>query len=237
MKSQKRQSSSTGFLVATIVGVAVTLITGVAAGYFSQRWGPSGAIEAYATQLATMPRQFGDWQMIEEKEMSETAVQILKCQEYVNRVYRNETTGQQVSIAVTLGPTGPIAVHTPEVCYSSREYAIRADRRAVTITENEDHAHTFWRVDFTANNPLRAGLRVHYGWTAGGTWLASESPRYEFATSRALFKLQLASSELTDSDTPESDAGRRFLNDLFDTGWTVTGNKTAQQSDNTTADG
>ncbi len=97
-------------------------------------------------------------------------------------------------------------MHTPEICYSSREYDLLGDRKAVTVKDNDGVEHTFWQTEFKSQRPGGAGLRVYYAWTNGGPWTASASPRFEFALKPWLVKLQLAATVDLENETARTPA-------------------------------
>ena len=65
--------------------------------------------------------------------MDEDTVEMLECTGNIVRTYENQRTGEVVSVFVIVGPAGPIAVHTPEICYSSQNYKSRDTRQQVAI--------------------------------------------------------------------------------------------------------
>jgi hypothetical protein len=146
-------------------------------------------------------------------------LQMLECAGYVSRRYVNQKTGQVVNLSVIVGPSGPTAVHTPEICFSSRAYDQQGPRRSVELTASEGKTDSFWSLDFTTTNVLAEGLRVYYAWSLGERWEASEYPRYKFAASPLLYKLQLAAALPPQLDRAEADAGREFLNELIKSDW------------------
>ena len=153
--------------------------------------------------------------------MADPVAEMLQCAGYVNRRYVNQQTGQTVNLAIIVGPPGPTAVHTPEICFSSRAYDVQGDRQKIVLESSPTVRHTFWSVDFSTKNPLADGLRVYYAWNRGDAWEASASPRYEFAAAPMLYKLQLAGPIGHSKSDQGSDPGREFLEDLLKTGWTT----------------
>jgi hypothetical protein len=175
------------------VGVAITVATGLVHGRLTQRWGPTADLQAAAKRLMDLPAEMGQWQLTREVPIDERVTEILSCAGYINREYVNRQSGETVSIAITVGPSGPTAVHTPEICYSSRAYTIEDPAARVTLSDDEGRSHSFWSLTFRSNKPSTDRLRVWYAWQGGGVWTASGSPRFEFAGRPLLYKLQLAS--------------------------------------------
>jgi Protein of unknown function (DUF3485) len=220
MPEQKRSLSSIiRFIGLMIVGVGITIATGLVHGRLTQRWGPPPDLQAAARGLQEFPKQIGDWQMVSEEPLTEPVVRMLNCAGSVNRRYVNRQSGQTVSIAVIVGPPGPTAVHTPEICYSSRAYEIQDPRKSVTVSDGNGQMHSFWSLGFRSNNSSIDRLQVYYGWRANGAWTASQSPRIEFAGERLLYKLQLAALVPARPSDKERDPCEDFLSALLRSGW------------------
>jgi hypothetical protein len=223
--SNPHRGTLTKFLAVLVLGIAVTVATGVVYGRLSQRWGPVPDLTAAGKHLATFPPQFGDWLLVADEPISDAILQTLSCAGYVNRSYVHQQTGEKVDLTITVGPSGPISVHTPEICYSSRAYTIQDSRKRTTLPDDDGQTHTFWKLTFRSNDATIDQLRVYYGWCADGGWTASESPRFEFAGRPRLFKLQIASlMPATQADRGE-DPCERFLMALLRSGWRVTGQR------------
>jgi len=114
----------TAFLAVMILLVAgLTLASGMIHGRLTNRWGPPTAMLAAAERLKGVPTECGDWRRMEKDlEMDETTINMLELEGWINRTYLHQPTGQTVHVAVLLGPPGRISVHTPEICFSSRDH-------------------------------------------------------------------------------------------------------------------
>jgi len=201
------------------IAVLMTLTGGILYGNYSQRWSTSDEMQSAAAHLHRFPREIGSWKAVEDMPIEQSALTMLECEAHLNRRYVNEETGKSVQLAIMLGPPGPIAVHTPEVCYSSRAYELQDERAETALQTSAGERHSFWMVDFTTRNALADGLRVYYAWSPGGKWKASNSPRFEFAGAPCLYKLQLASYVSLYSSDDGPDPGRQFLEELIRSEW------------------
>jgi len=206
--------------LALAIAVLFTLTAGVLYGSYSNRWGPPADLLAAAKQLEKMPQQIGNWKMVEKLSMGETAIQMLECAGYVNRRYINQESGESVTVAIIVGPPGPTAVHTPEVCFSSRAYDNQSERQEAYLQSSAGE-HSFWNVDFTSRSPFADKLRVYYAWSKGELWEASSAPRYEFAASPVLYKIQLAVPVPPQQDSDTADTGLIFLKALTNSDWSM----------------
>lgn len=211
-------SKQTWFILSLAAVVALTLGSGALQGHINHRWGPSENLRAAAQRLQDVPRQFGGpqndrWRMQSSETMSRDSVEMLECTGYIVRTYANRWTGETVNMFVIVGPAGPIAVHTPEICYSSRAFKLRDQRDRVTIG-GEGQEDQFWGLTFKSNRLRGDLLRVYYAWSLGDHWSAPNSPRYAFAGRPYLYKIQLAANLPQGTDLGAGDTCRQFLKDF-----------------------
>lgn len=199
--------------------VAITLVGGVLHGHYVQRWNKPEELSTAALNLAAIPREIGKWKAVEDLPIDAATLKILDHPSTVSRRYVNQDTGESIQCAILVGRPGPIAVHTPEICFSSRDYEVQKARSEAAIDDGANHHHTFWRTDFSSRNALADGLRVYYAWSTGDVWKASPSPRFEFGGAPLLYKCQLATnvSPTTAGDRP--DPGGRFLEAFVKSAW------------------
>ena len=172
--------------------VAMTVAAGIVHGRWTNRWGHRPNIESAGIRLEQLPMDIGDWHSDQNDALDPVVAGLLQCAGSVNRVYENQKSGDKVSVAVLLGPSGPIAVHTPEICYSSIDYQIAQDRSRWTMAEADQPGDEFWDLRMQGNDVAASPIRVLYGWTKEKFWNATENPRFSYGGSSYLYKLQLA---------------------------------------------
>jgi hypothetical protein len=206
-------------IVLTVIAIAITTVSGAVYGRWTQRWGPPVDLELAGSQLAEIPQQLGDWRMLEERPVEENVRQILECAGSVVRVYAHQETGAVVNVAVIVGPSGPTAVHTPEICYSSRDFEISGPRMKSWFKPPGGLSHSLWATTFRSRNAGRELLRVYYGWSAGDQWTASTSPRFEFGGSKLLYKIQVAALVGPTNDDNSTDPCQDFMDAFLQAGW------------------
>lgn len=172
-------------IVAVIV---LTLLSGIVHGMLDGRWaGRDQKIEA-GDRLRELPHVLGDWEMSGESELDEAAAQILRPYGTIVRHYRHKPTDVEVNVALLYGRRGPIAVHRPEICYSSIGTKQTRSRKAEVIN-TDDNSHSLWSVEFVRDNDLEK-FEVWYGWSTGGEFVAADAPR--FWLTEDLYKIQLS---------------------------------------------
>lgn len=210
-----RSHKATLLLIACFL---MTVLSGILRGRIDQRWGVSEAIQEASSKLNQLPKVMGNWVLDEEgfQELSEPTVKMLRCQGNVVATYHHRITKQHVDIVFMVGPAGPLAQHTPEVCYGASNYRQEEDRKPASITDLKGETHEFAVSGFRANSTGGMPLRVYYSWNRDGTWTAPSSPRTAFAGTAMLYKLQVSTAAPGDN-TGLLDAGQLFLRDCLPT--------------------
>jgi hypothetical protein len=200
-----------------VAAVALTLTGGLVEGRLTNRWGPPAHLTAAAERLAQVPEQIGDWHLESSKPFDKSVEQMLECAGHFLRVYTNDKTGESVSVAMLVGPPGPTAVHTPEICYSSRNHHPLEEKHVVQIRPAQVPDESFWGMTFQSTGIEPHRLRVLYAWSgADGHWRAAKNPRMEHAGDKLLFKIQLAANLPRESaNDSASDPCQRFLADFL----------------------
>jgi hypothetical protein len=174
-----------------LVGIALlvaTCVVGAVHGQLTNRWGPQPDLVAAGTLLEKMPQEIAGWVATSELPLEDNVVEMLQCKGSVSRVYEHPQTGERISVAVLLGPSGPIAVHTPEICYSSKDFRITSDRHRWSVSDTEE----LWDLRLKSNDAIGSPLRVLYGWTNDRYWHATKYPRFAYGGRPLLYKIQLA---------------------------------------------
>jgi Protein of unknown function (DUF3485) len=194
---------------ATVAFIALLALTsGLAHGLLDGRWQSRPDLKQRGAKLSKLPEQLGDWTVLGELEMPEKVQEVLRCYGYNYRTYRNAKTGAQVTLAILFGPRGPIAVHTPDICFSSSGVEAEAARERVNFDIAGSY-QSFWNIKFKSKLDGQPSTDVYYAWSDGGPWMAAEEPRYW--PTFELFKIQLAGQVF---DSKQSSGCREFL-ELF----------------------
>lgn len=201
------------WLMAVTIALAGTLGTGYLHGRMTNRWGLRQDAQLAAEQLrVALPAEAGPWRLRREEPFPRAVVQVLQCPAHISRVYEHPQTGDVVTVAVIVGPPGPVSVHSPKVCYSSRDYTIDGPCREVAFTDAAGQTHTLWELSLKVNDLAQVPLKVLYGWSTGQRWQATSQPRFRFGGLSHLYKLQLSVTQHPASEAIQFDAAEDFLN-------------------------
>ena len=176
------------WLLGTGCALTLILLGGVAHGVLSNRWGVSENTQALGRQLNSIPMEIGPWKCPEEGKLDDRTIYgILEATGYISRVYVHQATSETVTVFLVFGPKGPIAVHTPEICYSARDVTQTSERQPVPA-DYDGKDGQLWKLGFETNSIDKRKMNVYYGWSDGGAWQAAKSPR--FWRTDYLYKIQ-----------------------------------------------
>lgn len=201
--------------VLLLAAIGVTAVAGLVHGRLSGRWGRPPQSASLAQRLEQFPADIGNWRVRDSYDLEQGVRDALECVGCVNRRYVNQETGEVVALAVMLGPAGPISVHTPEVCYSSREYRTVQPPQRTKIPDAAGGEASYWATTFESTRLEKSLLRVYHAWSTDGGWTAAEHPRFEYAGQPFLFKLQLAAELPAGTDLTQQDPCGHFLRDFL----------------------
>lgn len=178
-----------------VIALAAVVVAGVAVveGLRSNRWGPSDDMKAAVARLERVPREVGEWVGADDP-LDRKVIERAEAAGIVSRRYTNRKTGQQVSVLLLCGPSGPIGAHTPDICYGGLGYECVGQPIPTRVTFPSGGAN-FWTARFEKTTQRQSAIRVYWAWGADGDWEASANPRTDFALRTVLYKLYVAQPE------------------------------------------
>jgi hypothetical protein len=177
---------------------------GVLHGLWTDRWKLSNEPERSAARVQDVSLTLGEWEGRSEG-LDERTLTVAEIVGYINRQYVNRRTGDTIGVLLVCVRPGPIAVHTPDVCFrglgydfSSAPDRYRLETEGVPVAEfNRAKMH---KMNVAGAPPLR----VYWTWSAMGTWNAPTHPRLSFARYPALYKLYVL-RQMPRADEPDAD--------------------------------
>lgn len=199
------------WLIGAAMSIGLVILGGILQGSLSNRWGVSENVKEIGGRLSTIPLQLGVWQADKNQEIDELSLKLLECEGYILRTYVHQSTGEKVNVAVFFGPKGPIAVHTPEVCYSSKN-VVPTSERVAKSNDYDGMNNEIWRLGFVTPGIERDKLNVAYAWSDGGAWTAAVNPR--FWRTDYLYKIQTATPVIGNKQDTTDEFFRAFLPEL-----------------------
>lgn len=173
-----------------LLALPLLIATGYLHGSWTDRWAPSRSVGEAAARLARVPEVIGGWRG-ESAQMDAKVVAMAGIDGYVMRRYVDPEAGTAVSVLLVCGRPGPIAAHTPEVCYGGAGYEALTEtaHQAVRVGGAAPPADFFTAVFGKTRAAAPESLRIFWSWNGGEGWETSDHPRLRFARHGALYKL------------------------------------------------
>lgn len=190
---------------------AAFIVTGFVSGLWSHRW--VSALDAGRARLtARLPNQVGEWDGKDVPrppgELNATRADAICQSSYVHR-----TNGRAAAAMLMCGRPGPIAVHTPDVCYPGAGYRQVGPRKIIDVPGASGAQFALLR--FQKDGPAAIPLNVYFAWNDGDGWRVPDNPRIAFAGKPALFKLYVTSECEVGADAAAADLPTELIRDLL----------------------
>lgn len=205
--------------VLAIVGLTIPQIV------MSDRFaGANFSAEQQAKLLDNVPMEFGDWvgeNMAIDKETRRTAGAIGA----VSRNYRNSRTGEDVKLWLIVGHARVISAHTPDICFRSSGFTMRAPENSKHPFAFEGQSPAqFWTNTFVKEDATgRQLVRVFWSWynPSGESqdgrvhWEAPTNSRWHFGNTRAVYKMYFTSNMRDPKETTEQSPCVNFAREFL----------------------
>jgi len=198
-----------------LIAMAIVLCTGFVTGIRADRWHDSKILDAAAVRLQDLPMKIGDWEG-EAGELPQRIIEQSEVSGYVLRRYLNPKTRDAVSVFIGCGRPGPVAVHTPEVCYAGGGYELLGSRH-VSIEVDPSAAKSEMVTSDFRNPPSQdpGFLRIFWAMSADGSWAVPMSPRSAYWSAPVLFKIYVTRNLAKPSESLENDPCYEFSRKLL----------------------
>jgi hypothetical protein len=199
-------------ILPVLCALPLLLAYGVAAGLWTDRWQVSPELEQAPQRLAALPLTVGDWQSA-DVELDARQVVAAELHGHLQRNYLRRSTGDALQVLVVCGRPGPIAVHSPEVCFGGAGFTPAAARTRFALEGQDSSAPAeFWEERYQkAGAAVPEQLQIYYGWNAGDGWVAVDNPRLYSPWARAMYKVYVVRSLPRIDEPAEKDPIPGFL--------------------------
>ncbi len=207
-------------VVPGLVALSIVIATAILTGQWANRWKTSNELDVAVARLDRVPLVIGDWAGRAEP-IDPRAMAAEELDGFLVRRYENGRIGRKFGVLLACGRPGPVAVHTPDVCYPGAGYEIaqtQPQRSVLRLGTGHADAEFLWARFRRDGSITRDGLCVQWSWNATNKWSAPNNPLFAFAGQRFLYKLYVI-SEMTGEDEPadvgvETDFLRQLLPEL-----------------------
>ena len=175
--------------IAAATAILLTIGPAYFHGFRNFRWDVDDEVVQLSARLKEFPEELGKWKMMESMKLGKVELDMLVPFEYIARTY---VQGEyHANLVILLGPTGPTAEHTPDICFDSQEYSQIEKRKAIPIDPTNGRDSTFWLAKFERKGLDKSFIASWYAWTVDGCCRASSNPQFAFANNRFLVKVQV----------------------------------------------
>ena len=185
--------------------VAVLTGSGIAHGIWTQRWGGPELMKAAAEKVGRLPATLPGWTS-EEVKVAEANLLQTGAVGHISRKYRNEDSGDTVSVLLLCGQTGPLTAHTPTVCVPNTGLNLTGDERKFTLSSGGGKPWGEFRVADFKGESIGNNARIRIMWSFSENaieWKAPDNPRMSLAGRPFLFKV------FVNRDLPQFDSKAR----------------------------
>jgi hypothetical protein len=191
--------------------VALILLSGLGHGMLTRRWADHADVRAAAGKLDRLPLTIEGWEA-RPLQLDARELAVGRIDGYVMRQYLNHATGATAQVLVVCGRPGPIAVHTPDVCYAGAGYAMVAAPIKHPVQLAGVAPAGLWTALMRRETPTGADkLRIYWTWAAAGTFQASDAPRLDFAGEPVLYKLYFVQEVPGEEGAADQEALHQFI--------------------------
>lgn len=197
----------------TVVAAGLILAAGFLHGRIIDRWGDSHEMTDAVARLQQLKPAFGDWTS-QDLELNPKHQQVAEIIGYIHRQYVNRSTGNRVTVLLICGRPGPIAVHSPDICYQGAGYVMGPKSIQTVGSMAPGRAPEFWTARF-AKEPDPTSLNILWSWSDGGRWFAPDNPRLVFYRAKVLYKLYIVHETRQYSGPVVDDVIQLFTKDFF----------------------
>ena len=173
-------------LCTALIASLLVIVCGVVHGYWSDRWQAPAETAAAAARMDALPLEIGDWTGVPIEVKNPKSGDVAGT---LHRRYENHRTGDVAVVFLVCGRSGPVSIHTPDVCYAADGYTVGAKSKT-TVGDNDA---VFFSADAVKSKAaVETKLRIFWGWNDGKGWSAPDDARINYVAYRhspVLYKL------------------------------------------------
>lgn len=203
-----------------IPAVIAVLVLGIGMAYHLKLTGTGEGDEKLAAftkaVVENVPKSFGNWES-EEAPLSPEEFKLTNCTGYVSRVYKNKSTGDEISVYVVTGTARHITIHTPQWCYRAAGFVQNGAAQPYEVALPEANAPvSFTTASFQKDTEQgKQQLRIFWSFTDDGHWESPNDAKMYYAWRGAMFKVYLISPETRALESLEQSPNVAFAKEFM----------------------
>jgi hypothetical protein len=187
----------------------LVLVAGLVHGLHTNRWHASDSLDEAVGRLEMIPTSMGDW-VGERHDFDEESLRRAGIRGFKGFRFTNRVTGDVVSMLLVCGRSGPISVHTPDVCYGGAGFEAMGGKQTKELSVG-DRSYVVSSLRFKPPASMgRTPIDVAWAWNAGDGWKSPDNPRLVLSGHPAVYKLYVVCNVRSGLE-PASDPTVAFL--------------------------
>lgn len=189
----------------------LVLAVGVALGMYSHRWDASADLDERVAALELLRnRDVGDWKWADAP-LDDSYFDRAGIAGHFSATYTRGAS-EKLSVLIVCGRSGPISVHTPDVCYTGSGFTAVGDQTKKTIDLGAGRTASVWSLKFDPPSTRQSlPIEVNWAWNGGKGWIAPKETRWTFGGYASLYKVYVVRELAQPSTTKEDDPTIPFL--------------------------
>ena len=209
-------------IVTTAIGA--TLYSGLLHGRIRHEFGLGQDLTEQVRLVTSLPSEFGQtedgrpaWiRDGDPKPMAVEVVEMLECAGHYQAAYRSTLHPEWlVQLLVMVGPSGPLLIHSPDVCYPASGNTFLSGPEFLKVQTASGRNQALQVMMFKQGKLEGRKVRVGFAFSEGGVWGSPQNARREYAGAPFLYKLQLHTTlpsdyQLTEDQDPLAEFMRHF---------------------------
>jgi hypothetical protein len=203
-------------LVPFFVALPIVVASAIWQGGKTERWGKFPELDVCAARINKIPLEIGggEWKGTIGPKMDENIRKYAGAVGDAQILYTNSN-GQKVNLLVVCGRLMDVWNHRPDRCYPAHGYKQETDPKGTQkLTDDEKAPCDFLSSIYTLQTDQRR-VRVYWGWSSDGKWVAPDDLRQDFFRTDPIFKIQVETGVAEDNEPAERGPGADFIKVLL----------------------
>jgi hypothetical protein len=198
-------------LVPFFVALPIVVASAIWQGGKTERWGKFPELDVCAKRIDGIPLDFGGWKGTVGPKMDENIRKYAGAVGDAQILYTNST-GQKVNLLVVCGRLMDVWNHRPDRCYPAHGYKEDTDRQVQLLTDGDGAKCNFQSSIYVKD---QARVRVYWGWSSDGKWVAPDDLRQDFFRTDPIFKIQVEAGVAGDNEPADRGPAADFIKVLL----------------------
>ena len=200
-------------LVPFFVALPIVVASAIWQGGKTERWGKFPELDVCAARIDKIPLEIGEWKGTLGPKMDENIRKYAGAVGDTQILYTNAA-GQKVNLLVVCGRLQDVWNHRPDRCYPAHGYKQETDPREQKVTDAENAPSIFLTSIYALETDQRR-VRVYWGWSSNGKWVAPDDLRQDFMRTDPIFKIQVEAGVAQDDEPADRGPAVDFMKVLL----------------------